>query len=297
MGTWPYFRAQNSLIASSYPPLNTYNQKIRYKMAHDRRKILTTFADRVAVRDYVTERIGKSFLTEIYAVLDSAGLDFFDIASLPRNFVIKATHGSGGVIIVSEYADPAFLLPENLDQIGWDRFLLHPSSFDWNQCKSVLRKLLNLNYSYIPGTFPEWAYKDVPPKILIEEYLCRPHEPLIEMKVFTFNGVCECILVQRNLSDDITRDLYSSDWEKLSVNLGFLNSSVPMMRPENLEEIIRISEALALDHDHVRVDLYCFSDKVIFGELTNYNSGGRQFFSPETFDLKIGRSWKPELLY
>jgi hypothetical protein len=27
-GTWPFFRAQNSLISSSNPPLNTYNQKI-----------------------------------------------------------------------------------------------------------------------------------------------------------------------------------------------------------------------------------------------------------------------------
>lgn len=36
----------------------TFTDKVRYKMLRDRRRLLVTFADKAAVREYVTEVLG-----------------------------------------------------------------------------------------------------------------------------------------------------------------------------------------------------------------------------------------------
>jgi hypothetical protein len=87
-------------MAESTP--TTFNQMVRRRMALDRRSILTTFVDKVAVRDYVREKVGEHVLTQLYAVTD----DQYTLAraDLPREFVLKVSHASGGSVIVGEHA-------------------------------------------------------------------------------------------------------------------------------------------------------------------------------------------------
>src|SRR3954468_7492424 len=89
----------------------TATQKIRWRILKDRNPLLATFADKVAVRDYVAERVGAELLSRVHAVVeDPAELDF---DALPREFVLKPTHGSGAVWVVTERAPPGGLLPVN----------------------------------------------------------------------------------------------------------------------------------------------------------------------------------------
>jgi hypothetical protein len=53
------------------PPV-TLNEKILFKMAFDRRPILKTLADRIAVRDYVQERVGGHVLPKHLHVFSDA---------------------------------------------------------------------------------------------------------------------------------------------------------------------------------------------------------------------------------
>ena len=54
----------------------TFTQKLLWKMVKDRRPLLTTFADKIAVRDYVAHAIGPEVLPQLYAVVaDPADLD------------------------------------------------------------------------------------------------------------------------------------------------------------------------------------------------------------------------------
>ena len=57
--------ARWQLLASINWPPTTYSEKLRYRMATDRRKILTMFADKVAVREYVSEKVGDQVLTQL----------------------------------------------------------------------------------------------------------------------------------------------------------------------------------------------------------------------------------------
>ena len=58
--------------------------------------------DKVEVRKFVADRIGREHLVPLYDVVDA--VDTFDFAALPAPFVMKATHGSGWVKLVSEPA-------------------------------------------------------------------------------------------------------------------------------------------------------------------------------------------------
>jgi TupA-like ATPgrasp len=46
--------------------------------------------------------------------------------------------------------------------------------------------------------------------------------------------------------------------------------------------------------DLVRVDLYDLGDRVVFGELTNYPTSGRERFSPSQWDTTFGSYWQLE---
>ncbi len=47
-----------------------FSEKIQWRKLHDRRDILTMFADKYRARDYVKSRVGPEVLTQIYWVSD-----------------------------------------------------------------------------------------------------------------------------------------------------------------------------------------------------------------------------------
>src|SRR5262249_48921728 len=86
-------------LARLVDPL-TFSEKVRYKILADRRPLLTTFADKYAVREYVKKRVGAAVLTELYAVTTDPGALRRD--ALPREFVVKGTHGSGATLLITD---------------------------------------------------------------------------------------------------------------------------------------------------------------------------------------------------
>jgi hypothetical protein len=111
----------------------TVNQKIRWKMLKDRNPLLTTFADKRAVRDYVAERVGPDVLTHLHAIV--ADPDELDFDALPREFVLKPSHGSNGVWIVTTQAPPGGRLPAKV----WDHGITHPDETDRAQLIAAAR--------------------------------------------------------------------------------------------------------------------------------------------------------------
>jgi len=122
-GTWPDARADRRLARTPTDPV-TFNEKVRYRIAYDRDPRLTRFADKVASRDYVAERIGEEFLTHLHGVYPSGAA--VPWSSLPEEYVCKASHGSGAVVIVWEGAEADARLPANPRWASWDRFTVRP---------------------------------------------------------------------------------------------------------------------------------------------------------------------------
>lgn len=297
-GTWPRFRAEKTLRRLANNP-DTFSKKIRYKMAYDRKDVLTVFADKVSVRKYVADRIGMDYLTTLYGVVDLESLTSLPLKNLPRNYVIKANHGSGGVIIVNESASMSATLPnQNVTEFCWGRFQIHPDNLDWQQISLILKEWLSRNYDYKPGHFPQWAYSNIQPKILFEELLVTPLGAPSDFRFFTFNGKCEFISTGPPFYQEggITRDFYDLNWTKIPVKGLYPNSKEMQPSPNSLSEMIKVAESLAAGTDQVRIDLYDLAGRIAFGEMTIYHNAGAETFFPEHYNFEFGKSWSPKYL-
>jgi len=135
-------------------PPRTFSQKIRARMYFDRRPILQTMVDKVAVRDFVAERVGESLLIPHLFVGPEPSQINWD--RLPKNFIAKVNHGSAGAILVWDGAPAGNRLPEKPQKHPWERFFIRPEHFNPLLAENLLRYWLSLDYyDWNPW---EWAY-------------------------------------------------------------------------------------------------------------------------------------------
>ena len=243
----------------------TFNEKVLHRMLFDRRPILAQVADKAAVRAFVEERLGRSFLPECYHLTADPETIPFD--KLPERFVVKPTHGSGWVEIVT-------------DKTTLDRAAL----------KEICRGWLRQSFYEITR---EWVYKHIQPRIIVEQFIDDPagNEPN-DYKLFVFGGTVRMIQVDTGRFTDHRRRLYSPNWQTLPFPLeyGDIRGDVP--RPWHLKQLIAAAETLGRDFDFIRADFYDTPDRMYFGELTTTPGCGTSRFRPKEFDYHLGDSWK-----
>jgi hypothetical protein len=245
-----------------YP--RTFNERIACKKLNDRRPLLTRLADKLAVREYVADRAGPACLAELLFVTDDPAR--FDAVHLPDRFVIKATHGSGCNLIVRD-----------------------KSRLDRRRTIDLCRRWLGVNF-YDVGR--EWCYRDIPPRILVEEWLGGDDGGVpIDFKFFCFGGVPRFVQVDVQRFTDHRRNIYDPAWNRLPVALHYDNFDWPMPAPETLDAMLDLAATLAAGLDFIRVDLYSVRGQVVFGEMTNYPGNGFERFAPDEYDLVFGDAW------
>lgn len=261
------------------PVDDTFRAKLRYKRAHDRRPILATYADKLAMRAYVESVLGPGWTAPLYlATDDPAGLT---ADSLPREFVVKPTHGSGAGVLVASIADPAADLPT----LPWKRALVHPDTLDWDRLRRLAGEWLERRYG--PS---EWCYRRIPPRLVCEELLLDGGRVPFDFRVYVFNGRARAVQIDQNRFGAVCEALYSLDWERLDGRLGWPKGpDVP--RPERLAELTSAAEELARETDFLRVDFFAFGGRLVVGELTNYPWGGGLAFEPPETDRLVGSWW------
>ncbi len=121
----------------------TFNEKIQWLKLFDRKNEYTTMVDKYEAKRYVSKLIGEQYIIPTLGVWDK--FNDIDFGSLPKQFVLKCTHDSGGLVIVKD--------KDNLDM-----------DFAKNKIESALKK----NF-YKFGR--EWPYKNVVPRIIAEQYM------------------------------------------------------------------------------------------------------------------------------
>ena len=246
----------------------TFNEKIQARKLFDRRPILATIADKLAVRDYVAGRVGPEILPELYHVTTNPReLPF---AGLPDRYVVKATHGSGWVVLVQDN--------KTQDQAG---------------LVATCEKWLGHNYHDLTC---EWSYKDIPRRIMVEEFLDNGDgQPASDLKLFTFNGRVEYIQVDVARFIDHGKNFFDRGWNRIELRQEADNFPGLIEKPVNLAALIDCAEALAKGLDFVRVDLYNARNRIYFGELTATPGNGLFRFEPEQYDERFGGLWRMEI--
>lgn len=242
----------------------TFNEKLQWLKLNNRQPEYTVMVDKYAVREYIKQVLGESYLIPLLGVWDDP--DEIDFSSLPDRFVMKCNHNSGtGMIICKD-----------------------KSQLDLLSVTETLRKGLRENYFY---TMREWPYKEVPRKIICEEFLeDSTAGELIDYKVHCFNGKPEFILVcsGRFSKDGLHEDFYSVNWEKLNVKRPSRPTNYFIQKPEQLEEMLALATKLASGHPFMRTDFYIVDGKIYFGEITLYPAAGMEPFEPKEWDKQFG---------
>jgi hypothetical protein len=217
-------------------------------------------ADKYAVRAHVASTVGEDYLVKLLWQGEDPRAIPFD--QLPTKYVIKSNHASEQVIVVKGHADR-----ENIVR----------NVATW----------LAVNYYWHAR---EYQYYGIPPRIIIEERLANEDgSPLLDYKIWCFNGMPELIQV-RDYATDIS-SFFDTAWNQLDLSYKEGPSRPWMPKPANLEELLALAAKLSADFGFGRVDLYNVKGRVYFGEITLTPTGGNLKFSPDHWDVKLGEKW------
>lgn len=242
----------------------TFNEKLQWLKLNDRNQRYSKLVDKYEVRRHVEKIIGKDYLIPLLGVWDS--FDEIDFSKLPNKFVLKTNNDSGGVVIC-----------------------LDKNNFSFLEAKKKLNASINRNFYNVSR---EWVYKDIPPKIICEAYLETEKGGLPnDYKFNCFNGSVDSVMIATGRETGDTKFyFFNRNWELLKYNYDGLNAPADfsLPKPEKIREMFEISKILSEDFPYVRVDLYYENNRIYFGELTFYPSGGFDpYFLSET-DLLFG---------
>lgn len=252
-----------------WPDLNnhkSFSEKIFHRMLHDRRKILTLLSDKLEARNYVANKIGRQYLVPLIGVYSDPEQLQLDL--LPAKFVLKANHGCGFVRIIKD-----------------------KSSIDFNKYKQIMRAWLRTNFCLHRYFGQAWAYKRIPPKIMVEEFLEENGGPPTDYKFYCFSGRVEFILLVYNRFSMHREKHFSRNYIPLDFWNGVEQYPGPFLPPDNLNEMIKLAEILSEGFDFVRIDFYNIKGKIFFGEFTFYPASGLAPFVPREWDFAFGEKW------
>jgi len=244
----------------------TFQEKIQWLKLYDRRPEYVAMTDKVAVKEIVARRIGSKYIIPTFGVWDN--FDDIDFDTLPQRFVLKTSQGDSckGVVVCT------------------DR-----TNFDIRSARQKLNASL-LRDKYLENV--EWCYRDVPRRILAEEYIEMPgKDDLSDYKIYCFNGRPTYIQLIQDRHSGETIDFYDTDWNLLpfiGLNSAAHHATQPAPKPQGLQEMLHIAAILSQGIPFVRVDLYNIYGRILFGELTFYPSSGLAHFSPPEWDRKLG---------
>lgn len=241
----------------------SFNEKIQWLKLYYRNPLLTKCADKYTVREYVKEKIGEQYLIPLIGIYDNP--DQIDFNKLPNKFVLKTNNGSGKNIICK-----------------------NKKKLNIEETKSKLTEWLKPENSHYFYSY-EWAYKDIKPKIICEEYLESKDGDLKDYKFMCFHGKIENIFVCTDRKNSLKVNFYDLNWKLLPFTRLYPNSNKKISKPKYFKKMVEIAEMLAKDFPFVRVDLYENKNNIYFGELTFYPGNGMEKFQPPEWDYKMGK--------
>ena len=241
----------------------TFNEKIQWCKLYESTPLKTRCADKLMVRDYIEEKIGKEYLVPLLGVYSN--FDEIDFGTFPDRFVIKANHGCKYNIIVKDKA-----------------------KFKKEQAKHEVDSWMGMNYAFYSGF--ELQYRDIAPKIIVEQYLedKAGSGNLTDYKFHCFNGEPKYVQVDIDRHVNHKRHFYDAEWELQPFVWTYPPYGGNLSPPKNLERLLQAASDLSKDFFYARVDFYSTETKEYFGEMTFSPASGLGRLKPKEWDLRLG---------
>lgn len=246
-----------------------YTEKLQWYKAYYRNPLMHQCVDKYHVRKYVASKGLEHILVPLLGKFNS--VDEIDWKSLPNQFILKTTHGGGGLNVV---------LCTDKDELD---------------IETIKKKLKTSTAPVMKNTGGrEWAYYGLKPAIVAEELLINRENPqagINDYKIFCYGGQAKYIIVDIDRYIGHKRNFYDRQWTNLHVTSDCPASDRDIPKPNNLDEMLDIAEKLADGFPYVRVDLYDVDGRIFFGELTFYPWSGYVQFMPDEFDYEFGEAF------
>ena len=243
----------------------TLNEKLMYLklFVYKNNPEVYTCADKYAVRQRIKELGLERLLVKLYGVWDRA--EDVDFDSLPEKFVLKCNHGCGYNIICKD-----------------------KSAFDKAGAIAKLKEWMKEGFGAQTGE--QGIYSKIKRKIIAEEFIETPDgSPPKDYKFFCAYGKVKIIFVASDrINGDKKINYYYTDWTKIEVKRRGIDNSADILRPSNLDEMIKYAEIISRKYPIIRVDFYNENNKVYFGEMTFTHSSCKGKYEPDSFDLFFG---------
>lgn len=243
----------------------TFSEKLMWMKLHDHNPEYSKLVDKYAVKEIVAQKIGERYVIPTLGVWERP--EDIEWEKLPNSFVLKTTHGGGntGVVICKD-----------------------KTSFDKDKAITKLKKSLKQD---IYKTLREWPYKNVPRRIIAEQYIEAENNDLPDYKFFCFDGEVKALFIgTARGTGNVKFDYFDADFNHLDLVQQHPLSGKQIPKPVSFEEMKEVASKLSKGIPHVRIDLYEVKGKVYFGEFTFYHHGGCVPFHPQKWDDVFG-SW------
>ncbi|CDH00882.1 Glycosyltransferase [Xenorhabdus bovienii str. feltiae Moldova] len=245
------FKKKLNLELNIHTP-RTFNEKLQWLKLnyYNNNPLVTTCADKYAVRNYITDLGHSEILNSIHHVWDNVEDIIWE--TLPNKFVLKCNHGAGYNIICRN--------KEELNQ---------------HKIRESLKKWMKEEYWV--NTL-ELCYKNIPKKIICEDLIKTNDGSLpYDYKVFCFHGKPEFVMVciERETKNPKFYFL-DKNWDLLPYGLDYdkLPNNKMIKKPSGYEKLFYYAEELSKPFPFVRADFYLNNGNIIFGELTFVPAAG-----------------------
>lgn len=258
-----------------------FTEKIQWLKFYDCTVQKTSCANKINLRNFCKQRLGKNFCPNILRIYDSADDIRYD--ELPDRFVLKCNHGC-----------------------KWNIICANKKEFDFDEAIILIKKWHKSDFSNSWNN-NEYQYKNIVPRIFLEEYI----DIDTEYKIWCFNSKAK--LCQLVFTDEYPHiENTPKEWNELSTivddkfNLTNIRFDYHLaIRPYNINEYIKnhyknyyfddfdkymeYSQTLAEGFKFVRVDWYRDkNNKMYLSEMTFTPSSGIMNFENDNMDYCLG---------
>lgn len=240
----------------------TFSEKIQWLKLYDRNPHYTNLVDKYEVKKIVADLIGEQYIIPTLGVWNNA--DEIDFDTLPNQFVLKATHDSGRIIICKD-----------------------KSKLDKEWARKEMAKSLERDFYALTR---EWPYKNVPRRIIAEEFIEDRSGDLKDYKFFCFSGKVTFFKIDFDRFVGHKANYYDLDWNIQSFEEIVCPSDFNREHdcPKNFDRMVKIAQTLSREYPFIRVDLYNNNGMIYFGEMTFFPNSGMGRFNPDEADEMLG---------
>ena len=241
----------------------TFCEKIQWLKLYDNLPIKGVLADKIAVLDWIKDKIDSKHIKKIYQI--GSYFDDINFDTLPDTFALKVNHASkmGYPCLSKKHKD--FLL-KNIDK-----------------CKKIFETYLDCNYAFACGF--ELQYKNIPHKIFAEEFV-KPYSGSNyprELEFYCFNGIPHVIsLIKVNNPriqiNDIDVILFDENFKRLNYFFNpppkgkteqyRKNLIIELPDSSMLNKMTEYAKILSKNFKFVRVDFFYNNQNFYFAEMT-----------------------------